>query len=130
MSTENQNLDIHIQRETADSRVTINYKRRSLAMCYVFEHELKTIGSANNKTSLDIGFFGACFGAFVAFLITVATVEIISPYAFAAFWALVGLFGIASAFFFVRYIMSRKESSQEVERILEESRNREPETII
>jgi cbb3-type cytochrome oxidase subunit 3 len=99
-------------------------------MCYVFEHELKTIGSANTRISLDIGLFGVSFGALIAFLITVFTVEILSPFVFATFWGLVVLFSLSTAFFFIRYLISRKESSQEVNRILEESRNREPESII
>jgi quinol-cytochrome oxidoreductase complex cytochrome b subunit len=94
-------------------------------MCYVFEHELKTIGSANSKTSLDIGFFSASFGAFIAFAITLGTVDINNPYVYATFWAVCIVAGLSTVFFLIRYLISRKESKQEVIRILEESRNRE-----
>ena len=94
-------------------------------MCYVFEHELKTIGSANLKTSLEFGFFGVSIGALIAFAITVSTVDFKSPYVYATFWALSGLSSLSTLFFFFRCILSWREASQEVNRILEESRNRD-----
>ncbi len=84
-------------------------------MCYVFDHELKTIGSANLKTSLDIGFFGVSFGALIAFAVTLATVVFTSPFLFAAFWALFGLFLLSSLFFLIRFIVS-------LERIIKRSK--------
>lgn len=125
MEKPHEKLAKHIKPETLDSRVTIDYRKRTVSMCYVFEHELKTIGSANLKTSLDIGFFGASVGALIAFAITLSTAELQSPYVYATYWALSVVASLSTLFFLFRCIISWREASQEVNRILEESKNRD-----
>jgi hypothetical protein len=65
-----------IQTENPSSPVTISFKRRDVAMYYVFDQELEMIGSASTQSSLHLTFFGAAFGAALALWITIFTIEI------------------------------------------------------
>lgn len=125
MATENQHIVQYIEPEKPDSPVTIDYRGRRVAMCYVFEHELKTIGSANNKTSVDVGFFGASIGGAIGFGSSVATVVFTNPFLYATFWALFVLSLCSTLFFFIRFLIAKRESAEEINRILNESKNRE-----
>ena len=113
-----------IQAGNADASITIQTRGRHLAMCYVFDHELESIGSANSKVSLDVALFGVSAGALIAFAITLATVEITSPFVFATFCGLAAISLISTVFFGGRFLISRNESKTQINRILEESKQR------
>lgn len=128
MPSENRSVVSRIEPETRDSRVTVNYRPRNVTMNYVSDQELDTIGSATIQNSLHLTFFGAAFGAAVAFGVTLNTVVFTSPNVYAAYWAVFIVSVVGAAYFGVRSWLDWRIAANERKRIREESRGREPES--
>jgi len=125
MEPENQTLVTQIKMETAESPVTISYRRRNVDMYYVFGQELDAIGSSSIQSSLHLAFFGAAFGAALSLWVTIATVEIIKPRTYGAFFAAALLSTVMAIYFLIRSVIDWRYATQHVKTIKEASPKRE-----
>src|SRR5690348_11598342 len=103
----------------SDDSVIIAYRKRKLIMHYIFESELKTLGTFNLQAGIHIGLFGVGLGSFITFLITLLTVALPSPTMFASFLALTVVSGIASVYFGVRTAIDIREAKRQINEIIE-----------
>lgn len=95
-------------------------------MYYVQENELDTIGSSSGDSSLYMGFAGIASGAALTLGVTLSTVDIANPKTYAAYWGAFIVTLFCSLFLIVKSIQSYRKSRKEVQRIVEQSQNREP----
>lgn|GEM_PF-3688376 len=96
-------------------------------MYYVFDQELDTLGSASAQASLHLAFFGVSIGAAITLAITLGTVEIGSPRAYAAFWGAFLLSVVSTLYFGIRAALDFRRSRRQIREIRKQSREREPE---
>jgi hypothetical protein len=95
--------------------LTVEYAPRVLTMHTLTEVELDTVAGLSN--SVHLAFLGISAGAFVAFVITLATVAIEDPRTAATLSALTGLSAVLSLYFGVRAITDFRSSRQKLAEI-------------
>ena len=76
------------------SPLRIKHQQRDLTLVQVFPHELESIGSANNLTTLFVALAAFSLSSMVAFGLALTTVTF-SPTDSLLFGSLVGLFGLS-----------------------------------
>lgn len=124
MDRESKSLISRIQPETSASPVTVRLMPRDVQMYPVLNQELDSLGSANIKASLHIGFFGAAISAAITCGVTLTTVAITSPFIYAAYWAALLVSAPAAVYFLISSVVYMRNASKEVKRIKEESQIR------
>jgi hypothetical protein len=92
--------------------LTMEVVPRHLRMYQLSEIELDAVASGDN--SLNLAFFGGCFGAFASFASVVFSGSVPDSGKFAVCVTLMVAFGILAAFFGIRGFMDGRKSNRKI----------------
>jgi hypothetical protein len=95
--------------------VTLTFAKREVTMHTVTENELDTVASLSN--SIDLGFFMGSGGVFVTVGVTLLTVPMATPFAFAGFIAATIVSGAGALLFGIRARISYREAQAKLREI-------------
>lgn len=109
----------------AKNPVTINLKRREVNMHYVFEDELKNLGTANIYASVNLTAFGVVFGAAMTLWITALTVSFASQNTANFIIAVAVALSLASLYLAVRCFLDVRRARRQLAAIMETKENAE-----
>jgi hypothetical protein len=98
------------------AEITISYSRRTVKMHHVTQTELEAMASLGN--SVNLAFLGISVGSLVAFVITLATVDIANPAKYASFVGLMWISAVASLYFAVRSLIDARSAKRRLREIV------------
>ena len=97
--------------------LTVSYTPREMRMFTISETELDAL--AEGATPVSLAFLGMAFGAFVAFAITLATVQLTELRQYVLFVALTVIFGVLALFFSALFVREYMANSRRLARLKE-----------